>query len=335
MLISRYIYDGPLHPGASRHISYNSLISEDEEHPKRIDTRQTGLRKMSSSGKDLRGEARTGFEGNLTSQQAACLEELRRRVLASTYKEDFEREVGGDKFLLQFLRATMKDKTGARVFQTDVAEKRLFKAFDWRREIGAFEILQNVRNGGPKPDKYELFSSLYPSMDIVNEKTGQLVHFLRFGRFVTTVDPNALTVLEWSRCFCHELFCLQERLRELSQIHGREISTYYVYTDIMGISLFAMANKLSFVKMMSAVASDNFPEMLDQTFLVNAPSIVPAIFNLVKPLIDKDILSKFIISSDCATPSLSKIIPLESIPKEFGGTSEVVFPKVLADREKA
>jgi hypothetical protein len=288
---------------------------------------------MSSESISEKSRLPTGFLENLNAQQSEALESLRSRILASKYKEDFEREPGEDRFLLQFLRATMKDKSGERIFQVDAAEQRLTKAFDWRREVNAYEILQNIINDGPKPDKFEVFSAMYPALDIINEETGQLVRFLRFGRFISTVDINALTLLEWSRCFCYECLYLQHQLRVLSKKHGRDISTYYVVSDMSGISLFSVANRVGFIKLMSSFASDNFPEMMGRTFLVNGPSILPAAYNLAKPFIDKDVQNKFLISSSCPTDEIANIIPITSIPKEYGGTSETIFPKVLADRK--
>ena len=269
----------------------------------------------------------TGFEGTLTESQAKGLAELKLKIDKSEYKVDFAKEPGGDRFLLQFLRATMKDKGGERIFQVDAAEERLIGCFKWRREYGLDEV-RDMLETGKTPDGYEVFSKLYPAIDVINEETGQLVRFQRFGRFISVVDISCLTMHQWIRGFAYESFSLQKKLRELSVKHGREISMYAVVSDAGGISMVGVANRISFVKMMSGVASDHFPEMMGQTFLVNCPWIFPTIFAVAKPFIDKDIVAKFIIASDAATEAVQKLMPIDQIPKEYGGTSDAILPPV-------
>jgi hypothetical protein len=299
-------------------------------HPLIPSTYLLAAEKMSAAAKELP----TGFQGHLTESQTKALVELRVRIQNGEYAGDFSRDPGGDNLLLQFLRATMKDKGGERIFQIDAAETRLINTFKWRREFDLDEIRENALKGGPPPPKNDLFRKLYPSLDIINEKTGQFVRFLRFGRFISTTDVNALSVREWTQNFAAECFWLQDQLRQLSTKHGREISTYAVVSDLHGVSMLGVASRLSFIKMMSGVATDNFPEMMGRTLIIRGPWALPSIFNLVKPFIDKDIVSKFVLSNNLCTDEIAALIPLDSVPKEYGGTSDVVFPLVLHDAEK-
>ena len=274
----------------------------------------------------------TGFASTLTEQQSKCLEELQDRMNKSEYAKDLARDPAGTNLLLQFLRATMKDRSGERIFQVDAAEQRLKAMFDWRREFNLEEVQDAVESGSSfRPENFELFSKLYPALDVVNEETGQLVRFLRFGRFISTIDTSVLSHRDWTRCFAYECFDLQNRLRKLSQKYGREISTYAVISDLHGISFMGVVSRVNFVKMMSAVASNNFPEMMGQTLLVRGPSMLPTIFNFVKPFIDKDVQAKFVLRSDLPMDLIEALIPLSTVPKEFGGTSDVFYPQCLHD----
>jgi len=77
---------------------------------------------------------RSGFEGTLTAQQHQALASLISDIQKTSFWPDFEQNPDGSRFLLRFLRATMKDKSGERVFQVDKAKERLIRTLEWRRK---------------------------------------------------------------------------------------------------------------------------------------------------------------------------------------------------------
>jgi len=107
----------------------------------------------------------TGFEGNLTENQQKCLLELKDRLAKSEYASDVERDPGGDKFLLAFLRATMKDKGGERIFQVDACIARLTSTFKWRKQYGIDEVREAAFSGGSPPDGWASYCKVYPCFD--------------------------------------------------------------------------------------------------------------------------------------------------------------------------
>ena len=65
----------------------------------------------------------TGFDDSLTPQQKLALEDLKSRLNASKYSSTIA-SFHDTRFLLRFLRATMKAKTTDRIFDTDATEHR-------------------------------------------------------------------------------------------------------------------------------------------------------------------------------------------------------------------
>jgi len=67
----------------------------------------------------------------------------------------------------------------------------------------------------------------------------------------------------------------------------------------------------------------NYPEVLKHSFVINAPKIFNALFNIVKPLLNSRTLAKVqIFNSDKPRwkEALLKLIPEEQIPPHWGGT---------------
>ncbi|KAH9259208.1 hypothetical protein BASA82_001281, partial [Batrachochytrium salamandrivorans] len=93
-----------------------------------------------------RDNVRTGYAGNLTPQQQSCFDELMAKASASEYAGDLNLMSHPDWYVLRFLRATMLDKTGKRVFQPLVAEQRLYATLQWRRAKNMPQIRDNIRN---------------------------------------------------------------------------------------------------------------------------------------------------------------------------------------------
>jgi hypothetical protein len=273
----------------------------------------------------------TGYDVNLTEQQRKCLTELKEKLEKTEYWADYQRDPDKERFLLAFLRATMKDKSGERIFQVDACMERLITTFKWRRQYNIDQLRENIENDGPKPNKFEEFRQYYVCLDVINPEHGRYVRFNRFGRFISTIDPSVLTTEEWVQNLAYDTMIIQHQLRKLSAKLGREISTYVSISDASGISLIGVANRLSFIKLMSGVAADNYPECLGQTFIINCPWLFPKIFGIVKPFLDADTLSKFVLSTHCPSDTFKTYIPAKTFPKEYGGDGEVVLATSILD----
>jgi hypothetical protein len=68
--------------------------------------------------------------------------------------------------------------------------------------------------------------------------------------------------------------------------------------------------------------TDNYPEILKQGFIINAPKIFQIAFNLVKPFMDEYTISKIhIYSSDRKKwlPDILKLCDASQVPAALGG----------------
>jgi hypothetical protein len=92
---------------------------------------------------------KTGYLGNLTPQQDDALTKLRAKLFdpAFPFAENAKKEHDGDRFFLRFLRATMKDKKGERLFDPEEAFKRLANMYKWRKEYDIDELQAHLDNG--------------------------------------------------------------------------------------------------------------------------------------------------------------------------------------------
>jgi hypothetical protein len=75
--------------------------------------------------------------------------------------------------------------------------------------------------------------------------------------------------------------------------------------------------------LLSEVAEQSFPEMLGANYFIKTPWIFSKCFAVVKPFLDADTISKFVISSDSPIALFEKVLPRSMIPKEYGGVSDV------------
>lgn len=67
---------------------------------------------------------------------------------------------------------------------------------------------------------------------------------------------------------------------------------------------------------------------------MRSPWIFTKCFAAVKPFLDKDTVSKFVMTTDVPLELFERIIPKKLIPKEYGGESDAVLVEPLHSRSK-
>ena len=274
-------------------------------------------------------EGKTGFETRLTPQQQSALNELKARMEKTEHWPALESHPDGDRWILRFMRATMKDKHGARIFQVDQAEARLIRTLEWRKKFKADEVMHGIMAGDVKsvtPVGADVSERQMPKIYVADDATGEVYRFDRFSKCVSYMNVDALTLDQWSECVVLTMESCLDMLRVQSKKQGKEISTYTTVVDSSGVSITGIVARRKFVQFMSDIGAEHYPESLGKTFLVNCPWYFDKIWNIAKAFIDKDTLSKLSVNSGLPMEEMLKLIPKNILLKEFGGDNEVVLP---------
>jgi len=278
-------------------------------------------------------EGKTGFEGRMTPQQQTALTELKAKLEKSEYATDILSHPDQDRWILRFLRATMKDKNGARLFQVDAAEDRILKTAEWRKRMGADDMMRAIEAGdfvSQRPKHWDMFIKQFPYLLVANKENGEHYRFDRFASSMSHADIGTMPVEEWQKCIHWTMEIYMNSMRLTAKALGKEISYYTTVVDCSQISLTGVIARRKFVQLMSDTGAEYYPEMLGKTFLVKCPWYFDKIWSMVKPFIDKDTLNKLIVASSFPMEDIVKIIPPEYLIKEYGGLydkEELAIPK--------
>ena len=271
-----------------------------------------------------RDDLRTGYEANLTEQQRAALAELKARIATTDFQRDVEGNPDGDRFVLRFLRATMGDKRGARVFDVDAAEARFKEALEFRRKFKADEIRERIEKGELDPDYVKYSEQIRPRLIFKDERTGRPVHIERFGVFMQYVDTNSFDEDGWLRMIAWDLEYKLHLLRQESRARGYEIGCYNVVFDLKGGGGMASMSRLSIFKALNHVVATCYPEILAVIMIVNAPWLFAKIFAFVKQFMDPDTISKVFVVDAANVTKMLEAFGKDRVPTEYGGMSSDV-----------
>jgi hypothetical protein len=229
------------------------------------------------------GAAKSGFEASLSAQQAQELAELKTLFehKSPAYLPDLAQNPDGDRFLLRFLRATMKDKQGARVFDAHKAHVRLLKTLDWRRKYKVDDLRRALETGGEMPKGYDMYKKVRPALDFVDPATGRPVHVERFGLLANHLDPHHFPMDDWITYFAVDSERILLSMREESAKRQQDVSAMITVIDEAGVG-WSSLSRLGFFKIMNEVSAEHYPELLGSIFILRAPWLFSKIFAVIK-----------------------------------------------------
>lgn len=185
---------------------------------------------------------RTGFAGNLTAQQQAAFTELMSKVDTSEYADDLHKLPHSDWFALRFLRATMKDKTGERVFQAAQAFERLVTTLQWRRDKNLDLIRTNIQNNTLPADYIKFFNEIRPRMQWIDPQSGRPVQVEKLGMLAQFLDVDVFSMEKWEELFTYDLERNFFVFDEESAARGVEVGTRIMIFDLSGIGMGAVSS---------------------------------------------------------------------------------------------
>lgn len=176
----------------------------------------------------------TGYAGNLTPQQQAAFAEFMAKIETSTFLSDLKKQAHPDWFALRFLRATMKDKSGQRVFQPVAAEKRFLATMQWRRDQNIDLVRTNLTNNTLPKHVSTYLAEVRPRLEWVCPRTGRPITLEKLGKFTQHVKTDCFTEEQWIECVTYDLERHLILFDALSEAKGWEIGTNIFIMDVAG-----------------------------------------------------------------------------------------------------
>ncbi|XP_037520884.1 SEC14-like protein 2 [Rhipicephalus sanguineus] len=238
----------------------------------------------------------------LTAKEQAALDQFRISTadLSLPSREDW--------YLVKWLRA--------RKFDTKAARKMVVEHIAWRKKNEVDSILEDYQ-----PPKVLL--EYFPGGFVDCSTDGRPVLIVPVGQADFKGMLEAASRADLLRHCTYLLESQEELKRNLTlQNGGPRIETMHVVADMEGFSFW----QLSSLEVVSALTDvvrmyeDNFPEILEQAYLVNAPSLFPLLWNIIKPLLTQRTMSKVhIFGKGGWQELLTSRMNVQRLPVQWGG----------------
>ncbi|RDB15619.1 Sec14 cytosolic factor [Hypsizygus marmoreus] len=245
-----------------------------------------------------------GRLGNLTVTQQHALEKFKKELIEAGI---FVEERMGDTLLLRFLRA--------RRFDVAKAIEMMIAAEQWRKEFGVDDLL----NSFDFKEKLEV-DKYYPQYYHKMDKDGRPLYIERLG----LLDIKALYAVTTQERQLQRLVSEYEkflayRLPACSKAIGHPVETSCTILDLQNVSLSNFYRVKDYVFQAATVGQDRYPETMGKFYIINAPWAFSAVWAVIKPWLDPVTVSKVDILGSSYKDTLLRQIPVENLPKEFGG----------------
>lgn len=112
------------------------------------------------------------------------------------------------------------------------------------------------------------------------------------------------------------------RLPACSRKSGHLIETCCTIMDLKGVGISKVSSVYAYVKQASAISQNYYPERLGKLYLINAPWGFSSVFSMIKSFLDPVTVEKINVLGSGYQSELHKQVPVENLPKLFGGTCD-------------
>lgn len=240
--------------------------------------------------------------------QAEKLTALRRAVEATSGKLP---PFFDDMYLKRFLRARGHDVERA---------KAMFLAhLAWRKENEVDSLLEKFHF-----KERDAVLSIYPQGYHKTDKQGRPIYIQHLGQ-VNLKTLTSITTEERMLQYHIQEYerCLRYIFPICSKIAGHQICTTFTILDLKGVGLRHLTGETKrILNKIVDIDSNNYPETLGQTLIINAPSVFKMLWSVVKPMLDVRTQAKVKVASSNYMPELLKYVDIENIPAYLGGKSK-------------
>jgi hypothetical protein len=112
------------------------------------------------------------------------------------------------------------------------------------------------------------------------------------------------------------------RLPACSRKSGKLLETSCTIMDMKGVGVGKISSVYGYLKSVSAISQDYYPERLGKLYIINAPWGFSSVFSFVKGFLDPVTVAKIHVLGSGYQTELLNQIPAENLPTQFGGTCE-------------
>ncbi|OAP65424.1 hypothetical protein AYL99_01396 [Fonsecaea erecta] len=250
-------------------------------------------------------ENQSGHPGHTTKEQDAQVHQLRAMLEREGYTERLDTLT-----LLRFLRA--------RKFNVEHSKAMFIKNEQWRKEFGTDELVRTF----DYKERAQMFQ-YYPQYYHKTDKDGRPVYIEQYGK----IDLNAMYKISTAERMVQNLVVEYEkvadpRLPACSRKAGKLLETCCTIMDMKGVGVGRIPSVYGYLKSVSAISQDYYPERLGKLYIINAPWGFASVFSFVKSFLDPITVAKIHVLGSNYQKELLQQIPAENLPKEFGGECE-------------
>ncbi|KAI9901288.1 hypothetical protein N3K66_003105 [Trichothecium roseum] len=248
-------------------------------------------------------EPQSGHAGHLTDEQIAQVHQLRTELETEGYSKRLDTLT-----LLRFLRA--------RKFDVSLAKKMFVESEEWRTKTKLDETVPTWEYP-EKPEISKYYKQFYHKID----KDGRPIYIETFG----DIDLTAMYKITTSDRMVTNLAVEYERVADprlpaCSRKAGHLLETCCSIMDLKGVSLTKIPQVYTYLKEVSGLSQNYYPERLGKLYLINAPWGFSTVWSVVKGWLDPVTVSKIHILGSGYKTDLLKQIPAENLPEAFGGS---------------
>lgn len=218
----------------------------------------------------------------------------------------------------------------ARKWTVDEAVKMFRNHVVWRRQVEMDEWVPTER--GPVPKFVHEFSfpeirkvkAAYAFVHHKIAKDGKPIYFDRVGaiNFGEMVKHSSVErVLSYFNWYAEAT--QQYRFPAASITSGKYVGKGYYVMDMKGFTPWKFnAETRAFLQATIKVASDNYPESIYKTYLVNTPFVFRGVWSVISKWIDENTVRKFSLlgGEKDYMPKLLQLLDKEDIPAFLGGS---------------
>jgi len=225
--------------------------------------------------------------------------------------EDYQKRK--DKFLIRYLKANKYD--------VDKTYVKFLKFLEWRNENNVDNVLWEKENDPGLKQVYDVWPVVLHKTDneglpVLYEKIGPADVKGMFQAYpdVKYWIRNHILMHEQTN---HLIFT------EYDQVLTKPYQGIIFIEDLKGLSWrHWYSPAISVMKAVSEIDTEYYPHAVRKLYVINAPSIFTWMWKLVKPWLDPFTANSMSILGSNFYEVLSKEIPAENFPKEYGGKCE-------------